>query len=204
MPGDSLPPHAVEAHDRAAWRRWLSRHHTQANGVWLVMARKGGDYESPTYDEAVEEALCFGWIDSKPGRLDERRSLLWFAPRKPKSAWSGPNKRRVEALEAAGLMHGSGQAKVDEARRNGLWTKLDAVESLDLPADLAVALAARPPAATVWDAFPRSVKRGILEWIVQARKPQTRTERVLQTAELAQRGERAHQWSATRSADEEA
>lgn len=121
MPGDSLPPHAVEASDRTAWRRWLARHHTQANGVWLVMAKKGGDHGSPTHDEAVEEALCFGWIDSKAGRLDDRRSLLWFAPRKPKSAWSGPNQRRVEALEAAGLMHESGQAKVDEARRHGLW-----------------------------------------------------------------------------------
>ncbi|WP_428420053.1 YdeI/OmpD-associated family protein [Methylibium sp.] len=121
MPGDTLPPHAVEADDRAAWRRWLSKHHTQANGVWLVMARKGSDYASPSPDEAIEEALCFGWIDSKSGRLDERRSLLWFAPRKPKSAWSGPTQRRVEALEAAGLMHPSGQAKVDEARRSGLW-----------------------------------------------------------------------------------
>lgn len=194
MPGDSLPPHAVEASDRAAWRRWLARHHTQANGVWLVMARKGSGYESPSYDEAVEEALCFGWIDSKPGKLDERRSLLWFAPRKPKSAWSGPNKRRVEALEAAGLMHESGQAKVDEARRNGLWTKLDAVEALEVPPDLAAALAALPPAAAEWEAFPRSVKRGVLEWILQAVQAETRAARVQRTAELAQRGERANQW----------
>lgn len=121
MPGDSLPPHAVVADDRKAWRRWLHKHHTDTQGVWLVMARKGSDYASPDYEEAVEEALCYGWIDSKAGRLDERRTLLWFSPRKPKSAWSGPNQRRVEALEAAGLMHESGQAKVDEARRNGLW-----------------------------------------------------------------------------------
>ena len=121
MPGDTLPPHAVAAHDRAAWRRWLTRHHTQAAGVWLVMARKDSDHEAPSVDEAIDEAMCFGWIDSKQGRLDERRSLLWFAPRKPKSAWSGPHKRRVEALDAAGLMHASGQAKVDEARRHGLW-----------------------------------------------------------------------------------
>lgn len=195
MPGDSLPPHAVECHDRKAWRRWLHKHHTDTQGVWLVMARKGGDYESPSYDEAVEEALCYGWIDSKPGRLDERRTLLWFSPRKPKSAWAGPNKRRVEALEAAGLMHPSGQAKVDEARRNGLWTKLDAVEALDVPADLAAALAEHPPAASEWEAFPRSVRRGILEWIVQAKKPETRAQRVAQTAEMAQRGERANQWT---------
>lgn len=126
MSGDTLPPHAVEAQNRAAWRRWLSRHHTQAAGVWLVMSKKGSDYEAPSYDEAVEEALCFGWIDSKASKLDERRSLLWFSPRKPKSAWSGPNKRRVEALEAAGLMHESGQAKVNEARRHGLWGKAGA------------------------------------------------------------------------------
>ncbi len=123
MPGDTLPPHAVEAADRTAWRRWLSKHQGQANGVWLVMARKGSDHEAPTLDEAIDEALCFGWIDSKQGRLDERRSLLWFAPRKPKSAWSGPHQRRAEALEAAGLMQSAGQAKIDEARRSGLWHK---------------------------------------------------------------------------------
>ena len=80
MPGDSLPPHAVVAHDRAAWRRWLGRHHGQANGVWLVMARKGSDYEAPSVDEAVDEALCFGWIESKQGRLDETRSLQSETP----------------------------------------------------------------------------------------------------------------------------
>jgi len=121
MPGDALPPHAVEAHDRAAWRRWLLKHHAQSHGVWLVMARKGSDHEAPSSEEAVEEALCFGWTDGKAGRLDERRSLRWFAPRKPRSAWSGPDQRRVEVLEGAGLMHESGQAKVDEARRHGLW-----------------------------------------------------------------------------------
>lgn len=123
MSGDSLPPHAVEAADRAAWRRWLSRHHAQHQGIWLVMARTGSDYQAPTVDEAIDEALCFGWIDSKAGRFDERRSLLWFAPRKPKSNWTGPQQRRVEALEAAGLMHESGQAKADEARRHGLWSR---------------------------------------------------------------------------------
>ncbi|HEU4459345.1 MAG TPA: hypothetical protein VFR90_09510 [Methylibium sp.] len=122
MPGDSLPPHAVVCDDRKAWRRWLHRHHTDTQGVWLVMAKKGSDHAAPTLDEAIDEALCYGWIHSKEGRLDDRRSLLWFAPRKPKSAWSGPVRRRVEALEAAGLMHESGQAKADEARRQGLWS----------------------------------------------------------------------------------
>lgn len=126
MSGDALPPHAVVAHDRAEWRRWLSRHHTQSGGVWLVMGKKGSDYASPSYDEAVEEALCFGWVDSKVSRLDERRTLQWFGPRKPKSNWSASNQKRVEALEAAGLMHESGQAKVDEARRHGLWGKAEA------------------------------------------------------------------------------
>lgn len=129
MPGDNLPPHAVVVPDRKAWRRWLSKHHTQANGVWLVMARKGGDYDAPSVEEAVDEALCFGWIESKQGRLDESRSLLWFAPRKPKGAWSGPHQRRVEALEAEDLMHASGQAKVDEARRAGLWHRLGSAEA---------------------------------------------------------------------------
>jgi len=200
MPGDSLPPHAVEAADRLAWRRWLSKHHGQNKGVWLVMARKGGGYASPSYDEAVEEALCFGWIDSKPARLDEARSLLWFAPRLPKSAWSGPNKERVLRLEAAGLMHPSGQDKVDAARKNGRWQALDDVEALVVPADLAAALAAHAPAQTHFAAFPRSVKRGILEWICSARQADTRARRVEQTAEMAQNNERANQWKPARGA----
>lgn len=146
------------------------------------------------YDDAVEEALCFGWIDSKPRKLDEERSMLWFAPRKARAGWSRPNKERVARLTAQGLMAAAGLAKVAAAKADGSWSALDAVEDLEIPSDLADVLASLPPAAENFDRFPRSAKRGILEWIANARRPETRQARVAETARLASRNERANQW----------
>ncbi|MDW8311445.1 MAG: YdeI/OmpD-associated family protein [Burkholderiales bacterium] len=146
------------------------------------------------YEEAVEEALCFGWIDSKPRSLDAERSMLWFAPRKPGSGWSRANKARIERLLAAGLMHPAGLATVERARADGSWSRLDQVEALELPVDLVTALAAHPAARAHWDAFPRSAKRAILEWIASAKKPETRARRIEETARLAARNERANRW----------
>lgn len=189
-----LPPNAVHPLTRADWRAWLAANHTRPDGVWLVTFKKATGRPRVEYGDAVEEALCFGWVDSKPGKLDADRSLLWFAPRKPGSGWSKPNKDRVERLTAAGLMTPAGLAKVDAAKRDGTWAMLDAVEALEIPPDLAAALAAAPPAADHFAAFPRSAKRGILEWIVQAKRPETRAKRVAETARLAATNERANQW----------
>jgi uncharacterized protein YdeI (YjbR/CyaY-like superfamily) len=147
-----------------------------------------------TYDEAVAEALAFGWVDSKPGKLDDERTMLYFAPRKPGSGWSRPNKERVERLIAEGRMAPSGLAKVEAAMADGTWTMLDTVENLEVPDDLAAEFNKYPDARANWDAFPRSVKRGILEWIIQAKRPETRAKRVEETALLAQENERANQW----------
>lgn len=184
----------VEVTDVAAWRAWLDAHHDRDAGVWLVTWKRHTGRPAPTYDEAVREALRVGWVDSRPARLDDGRTMLWFAPRKPGSAWSRPNKERVAALEAAGGMAPAGARVVARARADGSWSALDAVEDLVAPPDLVAALAAHPPAAENWEAFPRSVRRGILEWIVQARRPGTRRRRVEETAERAARGERANQW----------
>jgi uncharacterized protein YdeI (YjbR/CyaY-like superfamily) len=135
-----------------------------------------------------------GRVDSKPNKLDDERSLLWFAPRKGGTGWSKPNKERVERMLAAGKMAPAGLAKVEAAQADGTWTLLDEVEMLTIPADLAAALGAQPHAAENFDAFPRSVKRGILEWILQAKRPETRTARVAETATLAAQGKRANQW----------
>ena len=189
MDGERVQPDTVEQ-----WRAWLAAHHGRPDGVWLVTWRAGSGGPRITYDEAVEQALCFGWVDSRPRALDERRTMLWFAPRKAGSGWSRPNKQRVAGLLAAGLMAPAGRAVVDRAQADGSWTMLDAVEDLVVPDDLAAALAAHPPAAEHWAAFPRSVKRGILEWIVQAKRPATRARRVAETAERAQVNERANQW----------
>jgi uncharacterized protein YdeI (YjbR/CyaY-like superfamily) len=122
--------------------------------------------------------------------------MLWLAPRKAKTGWSKPNKLRVEALIAAKKMAAAGLAVVEAARRDGSWSALDAVEALEIPVDLAEALKAHPPAATHFEAFPRSVKRGILEWIGNARRAETRAKRIEETARLAANDERANQWRA--------
>ena len=172
----------------------MSEHHTTSENVWLIRYKKGAGKSTFSYDDAVEEALCFGWIDSLPRKLDEERSMLYFARRKPGSGWSRLNKQRVEKLLAEGAIAEAGLAMIDEAKADGSWTKLDDIENLVIPDDLASAFAAHPPAAGYFDAFPRSVKRGILEWISNAKREGTRKKRIDETAQLAQRNERANQW----------
>ncbi|MFN8459407.1 MAG: YdeI/OmpD-associated family protein [Anaerolineae bacterium] len=168
--------------------------HTRIEGVWLISFKKATGKPRFEYDEAVEEALCFGWIDSKPNKLDAERSMLWFAPRKLGTGWSKPNKERVEKLLQAGLMTPAGLAKIEAAKADGSWSALDGVEALEIPPDLAEALAVNPTAQRYFEAFPRSVKRGILEWIANAKKAETRAKRVEETARLAAENIRANQW----------
>ncbi|MCE7982125.1 MAG: hypothetical protein DYG89_13095 [Caldilinea sp. CFX5] len=188
------PSNSVHPLSRAEWRAWLAENHTRAEGIWLVSYKKATGKPRFAYDEAVEEALCFGWVDSKPNKLDEERSLLWFAPRKGGTGWSKPNKERVEKLIVAGLMTPAGRAKVEAAKADGTWTALDSIEALEIPPDLAVALADHPPAVDHFAAFPRSVKRGILEWISTAKTAATRAKRITETATLAAENKRANQW----------
>jgi uncharacterized protein YdeI (YjbR/CyaY-like superfamily) len=188
------PENSVVAGTRTEWRAWLEANHARDEGVWLVTYKKGSGKPYLDYDAAVEEALCFGWVDSKPGKLDDERTMLYYAPRKPRSGWSRPNKERVERLIAAGLMAPAGLAKVEAAKADGSWSALDAVEALEVPADLSAALDADPEARRHFDAFPRSAKRGILEWVCAAKKPETRAKRVEETARFAAQNVRANQW----------
>ncbi len=146
------------------------------------------------YDDIVEEALCFGWIDSLPRKLDRDRTLLWLAPRQPGSGWSRLNKQRIEKIQAAGLMAPAGLAKVEAAKQDDSWSALDAIENLEIPCDLAAAFQEATPAEQNFQAFPRSVQRGILEWIANTKKPATRTKRIQETATLAAQNIRANQW----------
>lgn len=194
---DALPQ--FQPVDRADWRHWLAANHAQSTGVWLVTWKQAGlaadrTRVAITYDDGVEEALCFGWVDSLGRGLDDQRTMLLYTPRKPKSAWSAPNKRRVAALLEAGLMAPAGLSMVTLAKETGTWEALDAVEALEIPEDLGIALDALPPARANFEVFPKSVKRGILDWIRQAKRPETRAERVRSTATLAERNERAAQW----------
>jgi len=188
------PLNSVHPLTRAEWRAWLEQNHTRTDGIWLISYKQATKKPRVTYDESVEAALCFGWIDSKGNKLDDERSMLWFAPRKPRTGWSRPNKERIERLLAAGLMAPAGLAKVEAAKQDGSWTALDAIENLEVPPDLEAALAAYPSARAHFDAFPRSVKRGILEWIAQAKTAPTRAKRIDETARLAEENKRANQW----------
>jgi len=185
----------VLVESREQWRDWLRAHHADSSGIWLVTWKKraGGD-RHVGYDAIVEEALCFGWVDSVPRTVDAEHTALLLTPRKPGSRWSRPNKERVQRLTAAGLMAPAGLQMVELAKKTGTWTALDEVEDLTEPPDLAAALDADPEARRHWEEFPRSARRGILEWIVSAKRPQTRDKRIRETAELAARGERANQW----------
>lgn len=183
----------VHAETVDAWAEWLEAHHGRDGGVWLVSWKKHTSRPAISYEEAVIEALRFGWIDSKGRRLDEDRTMLWFSPRRAGSAWSRPNKERIARLEQQGRMAAAGRAMVDRARADGSWSALDDVENLVVPDDLADAFASHPGSRAHWDEFPRSARRAILEWIMQAKRADTRARRVDQTARLAARGQRANQ-----------
>jgi uncharacterized protein YdeI (YjbR/CyaY-like superfamily) len=171
--------------DRGAWRRWLAEHHATSPGIWLVFDKKSSRPDRLAYGDAVEEALCYGWIDSTVRTLDDARYVQLMAPRKPKSTWSRSNKVRVERLIAQGLMAAPGLASIERARANGAWESLDAVEALVVPKDLALALRALPGAAKNFAAFSPSARKGYLHWISQAKRPETRAHRVAHVARFA-------------------
>ena len=177
---------------RGEWRAWLAEHHADSGGVHLVSWRTPTGRPAVSYEDAVCEALCFGWVDSVARRLDEERTMLYFSPRKPRSGWARTNKARVERLRAEGRMAPAGEAAIAVAVANGGWTLLDDVEELREPDDLRAALDALPPARGSWEAFPPSARRGMLEWLVQARTTETRERRVTEIASWAAEGVRAY------------
>lgn len=188
MPMSDAP--MVHPETRAEWRAWLEANHTTGTGVWLVGWRKGHGPRID-YEHAVEEALCFGWIDGQAGSLDERRSRQWYAPRKPTSGWASTNKARVERLVAEGKMRPAGLAAIERAKANGSWSLLDGPEQGIVPNDLASALDERPSARSAFDGFPKSARQMMLTWVAQAKRPETRAARIREIAERAARNERA-------------
>ena len=183
-------PH-VHADDRATWRTWLEANHATEGGAWLVTWRQRSGRVGLDYEVAVEEALCFGWVDSTGGRVDDERGKLYFAPRKARSAWAATNKARVERLIADGRMAPAGLAAIERAKANGSWQVLDGPERLEVPGDLSTALDARPPAAVNFAAFPPSARKMLLAWVALAQRPETRAKRITDVAESAARNERA-------------
>lgn len=168
----------MEIVSRAAWRAWLTEHHATSPGVWVVTWKKGHPAHVP-YEDLVLEALCFGWVDSQAKGVDAERTSITMTPRRAASRWTQPNRSRVEALEAAGLMTDAGRAAVAAARKCGSWDELVDVEALVEPADLRAALdAADPSARTRWEAASRSVRYQHLLRLHDTRRPETRARRI--------------------------
>jgi uncharacterized protein YdeI (YjbR/CyaY-like superfamily) len=176
----------IEVRSREDLRDWLARNHRQEGHVWLVTYKKSHPAYL-AYEPIVEELIAWGWIDSLSRKLDDDRVMLLIAPRNPQSAWSALNKAHVERARANGSMTPAGEAKITAAMENGMWQFLDDVERLEIPDDLARALA-KSGGAVTWETWPRSVQRGTLEWIKLAKTAPTRARRVAEASEAAARG----------------
>lgn len=172
------------ARDRRAWRRWLERNHTSSGGVWLVRYKKASGTPCVPYDESVEEALCFGWIDGQMKPVDDEHYLQYFAPRRPRGTWAASNKARVERLIREGLMTPAGMAAIEAAKRNGSWSALDHVDAMTMPEELTTSLARNKRAQKNWDGFSASSRRMFLYWIGSAKRPDTRAKRIAETVRL--------------------
>lgn len=183
------PIHHAES--RVHWRAWLDANHDLERGVWLCSWRAMVDKPRCPYPEAVEEAICFGWIDSTTTILDDDRGLQLFTPRRAKSAWTRLNRQRAADMEGAGLMTDAGRRAVETAKRTGWWTILDSVEDLVEPEGLTDALDAEPAARVAWDGFPPSARKQMLWWIVSAAKDDTRSQRIAAIVAKAAVGKRA-------------
>lgn len=177
----------LEVADRAELRSWLERNHATASGVNLAIGKKGGLATKLTYDEAVEEALCFGWIDSTARRLDADRYTVLYTPRRPGGTWARTNKQRVRRLTEEGRMAPAGLAVIEAAKADGSWMLLDDVENHVVPPDLATVLE-EAGARESFDALPGGAKELALYWIATAKRPATRAERIAATVAAALEG----------------
>jgi len=180
----------VHVSSAAELRDWLAANGDRPTGVWLVTHNRASGEPAPTYDEIVEEALCFGWIDSTVRNLDSGRSMILFTPRRPRSTWSAVNKRRLETLIPSGRMTQRGLQAIDVAKANGSWSLLDAVERLEVPDDLAAALGGAGVRGT-WEDFPPGARKQMLWQVVSAKRPLTRADRIERIVDAARQGRRA-------------
>lgn len=180
-------PDTFYAEDSGQWRNWLKENHSREKGIWLIQYNKKSGKPSVSWSDAVDEALCFGWIDSLKKKLDEDSSIQYFGKRKAKSTWSKINKQKVEKLISENRMSQAGIEIIDTAKANGSWEILDGVEELTIPEDLATELASRENAAEFFQSLSKSVKKMMLQWIVLAKRPETRQKRILTIAEAAEK-----------------
>jgi uncharacterized protein YdeI (YjbR/CyaY-like superfamily) len=176
------------------WRLWLTKNHIIKDAVWVIFYKQKIGKPTITWSNAVDEALCFGWIDSIKKTLDEERSIQFFSKRKPKSTWSKINKTKVQLLIDAQQMTQAGLHCINIAKENGSWAILDSVEELIVPNDLQTALIAKPNAADFFLGLSRSVKKAMLQWLVLAKRIETRQKRITEIVELATQGKKPKQF----------
>lgn len=171
--------------NRQQWRQWLQKHHNTKQSIWVVMYKKDSGIPTITWSDAVDEAICFGWIDSIKKSVDHQQSIQYFSRRKPTSAWSKINKAKVERLTNKGLMTQAGYDSVETAKQNGSWSILDEVEELVIPKDLAKAFKSHPGSKDFFTGLSRSIKKMMLHWVIAAKRPETREKRITELVELA-------------------
>ena len=174
----------VQPKSRAAWRAWLDKNHASSTGVWLVFAKKHTGLPTLSYDDAVQEALCFGWIDSLVKSIDDRFHMQMFTPRKPKSAWSATNKARVAALIKSDLMTPAGLAAIALAKKTGAWNAYAKVDALTIPPELQRAFDASPAARKNWPTYSASAQRSFLHMVNNFKRPETREKYARRVIEL--------------------
>lgn len=174
---------------RAAWRRWLASRPDRQEGLWIVYRKKSSSLDGPVYDDLVEEALCFGWIDSQSRRVDGDRMMQWFSPRRKGGLWSALNKERIERLVLEGRMTDAGRQAIDEAKADGSWSQADEVDALVVPSDLESAFDAAPQALAAYGELIDSAKKQYLWWIHSAKRPATRMNRIEETVRRLASGE---------------
>ena len=170
----------------ADWRKWLENNHLSKQSVWLVCYSKSSAKQSITWSESVEVALCFGWIDSKKIKIDDEKSHQFFSRRKANSTWSKINKDKVVQLIDKGLMSPAGHQSIAIAKQNNSWTILDSVEQLIVPDDLMVELESRLVAQAFFEGLSKSSKKAMLQWLILARRPETRQKRIAEIVACAE------------------
>lgn len=178
------------AKDRQAWLEWLEAHHQTAKSVWVVFTK--GKAAKLSYEDIVEVALCYGWVDSRPGKVDDTKTKLYLSQRNPRSAWSKSNKLRIKKLTAQKMMRPAGLQAVKIAKQNGAWDALNLSDNLTMPTEMAALLDRNPVAKSHYQNFSASSKRIILEWIYSAKREETKRRRIQETVALAQQGLKAH------------
>lgn len=180
--------------NRQEWRAWLEENHDKKQNIWLIYYKQKSKIPTVSYSDAVDEALCFGWIDSKAKSIDEVKFMQFFSKRKEKSVWSKINKEKIEMLISSGLMTPAGLAIIEKAKANGSWTILDEVEALIIPPDLEEAFSQKLNAKTYFQSLSRTDQRNILQWLVLAKRPETRQKRIDEIVDLAEQGQKPKQF----------